>query len=87
MRTTIELPDELHRKLKAQAALKGLPVRELVMRFIDQGLQSFISSPVEVKKRQQPPPVIIPSSGKPIHPISKFKLKRIEEMEDEAKYS
>ncbi len=87
MRTTIELPDELHHKLKAKAALKGLSVRELVMKFIDQGLQSFISSPAELKKRRQPPPVIIHPTGRPILPVKKSKLRQIEEMEDEAKYS
>lgn len=34
MRTTIDIPDELHRRLKAQAAVEGRTIRELVLEFI-----------------------------------------------------
>ncbi len=35
MRTTIDIPDELHRELKAKAALEGRTVRELVIGLIE----------------------------------------------------
>ncbi len=38
MRTTLDLPDETFRRLKAQAALRGFKLKELVAQFIDRGL-------------------------------------------------
>jgi len=38
MRTTLDLPDETFRLLKAQAAMNGLKLKELVAQFIDRGL-------------------------------------------------
>lgn len=35
MRTTIDIPDELHRELKAKAALQGTTVRNLVVGLIE----------------------------------------------------
>ena len=38
MRTTLDLPDETFRKLKAEAALRGYKLKELVTEFIERGL-------------------------------------------------
>lgn len=38
MRTTIDLPDETFRQLKARAALSGLKLKDLVTQFIERGL-------------------------------------------------
>ena len=38
MRTTLELPDLLFRTLKARAALDGTTLKELMLRFVQQGL-------------------------------------------------
>ena len=38
MRTTLDLPDETFRKLKAEAALRGYKLKELVAEFIERGL-------------------------------------------------
>lgn len=38
MRTTLDLPDETFRRLKAQAALRGFKLKELVAQLIDRGL-------------------------------------------------
>jgi hypothetical protein len=38
MRTTIDLPDETFRQLKARAALSGLKLKELVTQLIERGL-------------------------------------------------
>ena len=42
MRTTLDLPDETFRKLKVQAALSGLKLKELVTQFIERGLDGKI---------------------------------------------
>ncbi len=39
MRTTIDLPDELFRQTKARAALDGTTLKDLVTRFVEQGLR------------------------------------------------
>ena len=41
MKTTIEVPDELYRKAKAQAALRGQKLKELV----EEGLRLVVESP------------------------------------------
>ncbi len=38
MRTTLDLPDDTFRKLKAEAALRGYKLKELVAEFIERGL-------------------------------------------------
>lgn len=38
MKTTLDLPDETFRKLKAEAALRGYKLKELVAEFIERGL-------------------------------------------------
>ncbi|WP_448566757.1 hypothetical protein [Thermus sp.] len=38
MRTTLDLPDPLYRRLKLQAAKEGKTLRELVIRYLEEGL-------------------------------------------------
>ena len=40
MRTTIDLPDEVFRQLKARAALEGLSMKTMVLAFIEHGLRA-----------------------------------------------
>ena len=39
MRTTLDLPDPVFRRLKAQAALEGLSLKDLIARYVTAGLQ------------------------------------------------
>lgn len=48
MKTTVELPDELYRRAKAEAALRGQKFRELV----DEGLRLVLETP---RKTRRPP--------------------------------
>ena len=45
MRTTLDLPDETFRQLKAQAALRGLELKELVTQLIQRGLATGVNAP------------------------------------------
>ncbi len=45
MRTTLDLPDETFRQLKAQAAMNGLKLKELVTQLIERGLAAGIAKP------------------------------------------
>lgn len=48
MKTTVEVPDELYRRAKAEAALRGRKLRDLV----EEGLRLVLEAPR--KKRGQP---------------------------------
>jgi hypothetical protein len=86
MRTTIELPDDLYRALKARAGLTGVTLKRLVQRLIEQGLRSPTGGAVP-GERHGPPPVIIPARGLSIPAVSGEELARLEEEEDEAKHA
>ena len=83
VRTTIDLPDSLHRAIKARASLTGVSVREHVQQLIERGL----CAPADAGAggRREPPPVIIPPRGVPIPALSRKELHRLEEEEDEMK--
>ena len=62
MRTTIDLPDDLFRQVKARAALDGLKLKDLVTRYVQQGLRGDTPpAPPEPasaapRQRSEPPP-------------------------------
>jgi hypothetical protein len=87
MRTTLDIPDDLYRSLKARAALSGVPVREIVTQLIDLGLRSVPSVASARDRRRVPPPVAIPPRGVPIAALSHDDKVRTEEIEDEAKHA
>ena len=84
MRTTIDLPDDLYRTLKARAALRGITLRELVRSLVEQGLRQPTGDGPRLGRpgRADPPPVIVPRTGKAIRALSATELRRIEEDED-----
>jgi hypothetical protein len=83
VRTSIDIPDDLYRALKARAALTGRTVRELVTKFVEQGLARPSAGPGT--GRREPPPVIVPARGIPIPALSRSNLRLSEEQEDEEK--
>ncbi len=68
MRTTLDLPDETFRQLKAQAALRGFKLKDLVTQFIEHGLAASVA-PDQAPPRY-PLPVAIAHTGYPI-PIAR----------------
>jgi plasmid stability protein len=54
MRTTIDIPDEVYRKLKVKAAMEGKTVREIVLR----GIQREIQPPSEKPMRRLTAPIL-----------------------------
>jgi hypothetical protein len=85
MRTTIDLPENLYRTLKARAGLSGITMRQLVQQLIEHGLRVPRNEPGG--SRHAPPPVIIPPRGVRIPALSREEIRRIEEEEDEAKHA
>lgn len=47
MRTTIDIPDDIYRKLKIKAAGEGQTVREITLRAIQQEISRSSASPVK----------------------------------------
>jgi len=85
MRTTIDIPDDLYRTLKARAGLSGITLRVLVQQLIEQGLR--MPRDQVPRRRHAPPPVIIAPRVVPIPALSRDEIRRIEEEEDEARHA
>lgn len=86
MRTTIDIPDELYRSLKARAALSGVPVREVVTRLLDLGLRAVPSAAVARNARRAAPPAAIQPRSVAIAALSHEEKVRAEDSDDEAKF-
>lgn len=78
MRTTIDLPDYLYRELKSRAALGGLTVRELITRYLGEGLHARPGVSGGARGRSAPP-VAIPATGKSIRALSRAELRKADQ--------
>ena len=84
MRTTLDLPDELFRQVKARAALKGTSIKTLLTRYIENGLHQPEKPPAAAGKRSKLP--IIKRRGKSVIPNLTPELQaRLEKGEDVGK--
>lgn len=66
MRTTLDLPEETFRQLKAQAALNGLLLKELVTQLIQRGLAAGVDTPMQ---GQQPSALPVATERLTVYPI------------------
>lgn len=69
MRTTIDLPDDLLRRAKASAALRGLKLKDLIASYVERGLEGS-NVPREARGRPGPLPEFVPRTGQPIRSLS-----------------
>lgn len=63
IRTSIDLPRDLHRRLHEVAAKKGCSARQLILQSIEHVIES--AEQQRPKRRLNLDPPIIPSTGKP----------------------
>ena len=63
MRTTIDLPDPLFRRMKTKAAMEGTSLKALITRFVEQGLADRGQRPERGRSARSPLPVIRPASA------------------------
>jgi len=63
VRTSIDLPRDLHRRLHEAAARKGCSARQLILRSIEQVVEE--STPKRPRRRLNLDMPIVPSTGKP----------------------
>ena len=54
MRTTIDIPDQLYRRLKARAAREGRPAKALIL----QGVDAVLAAEVRPKTTRVRPPLV-----------------------------
>jgi hypothetical protein len=76
MRTTIDLPDEIFRQVKARAALSGLKLKDLVTQFVEQGLKGAIS-PTAPKRQRSELAVVRLAQGKPLPSLSNAEIEAL----------
>ena len=96
MRTTLDLPDDTFRKLKAEAALRGFKLKELVAQFIERGLAAGDSPPGPVRphgafpvtneRTSYPIPIAREADGSVTPYLSNAQLYAILDEEDLAQY-
>ena len=84
MRTTLDLPDELFRQVKARAAMEGATLKDLLARYVLSGLRQPDPPAPRLLKRSKLP--IIKSRGKQvILNLTPERQAKLEEEEDFAK--
>ena len=64
VRTSIDIPRDLHRRLHEAAARKGCSARQLILRSIEQVVDA--AAPKRHRRHLSLDPPIVPSTGKPI---------------------
>jgi hypothetical protein len=76
MRTTVDLPDELLRRAKATAALRGLKLKDLIASFIERGLASS-APPREVRGHRRALPEFVKQTGQLIPSLTNAQVEDI----------
>ncbi len=84
MRTTLDLPDELLRQVKAKAALEGSTLKQLLTRYVENGLRQM-PDPSGCQHRRSELPVIPRSGKRSIANLTPELQAKFEENEDRAK--
>ncbi len=82
MRTTIDLPDELLRQVKAKAALDGLKLKDLIARFVEQGLRGASSHAASRKRQRSELPIARAATGRALPALSNTEIQRILDAEE-----
>jgi hypothetical protein len=83
MRTTIDLPDELLRQVKAKAALSGLRLKDLITRYVEQGLRGASPTP-PLRRRRSELPVARAATGSPLRSLCNADIQRLLDEEEAA---
>jgi len=84
MRTTIDLPEDLFRRIKARAALNGTTLKELFTRYVETGLRRSERGTGPVRAKRSEIPVAQPATGHPLPNLSHSDLWELLEDEDVA---
>ena len=77
MRTTIDLPDELLRQVKAKAALDGLKLKDLIARYVEEGLRGSPSRAATPRRQRSALPVARAATGRTLPALTNVEIQRI----------
>lgn len=84
MRTTIDLPDELLRQVKAKAALDGMKLKDLITRYVEQGLRGAPPPMASRRRRRSELPVARAATGRTLPALTNAEVQRILDEEEAA---
>ena len=65
VRTSVDIPRDLHRRLREAAARRGCSARQLILRGIEQAVEEPVAA--KPKRRLDLTKPLVPSRGKPIN--------------------
>lgn len=82
MRTTVDLPDAVYRRLKVRAGLRGISLKQLLLEFVQRGLREAGAAG---RGRRAAAPIAIPAAGRALRGLGARAWRRMEEREDEAR--
>ena len=79
----IDLPDELLRQAKAKAALDGMELKDLIIRFVQQGLGPVaMPSAAPIGCQRSELPVVRAATGRPLPASTNVDIHRLLEEEE-----
>jgi len=78
VKTTLEIPDDLFREMKAAAALRGIKLRDFVTDAITGHLARMKSKKSQWSERFPPPPKVAKSELRRIHQLIQDESERID---------
>jgi hypothetical protein len=84
MRTTIDFPDDLFREVKARAALDGLKLKDLITRYVEQGLRQRAAAAPSRLQRSDELPVARKATGHTLPALTNADIQRILDEEETA---
>lgn len=85
MRITIDLPDELLRQAKASAKLEGVKLKDLIIRYVQEGLRqdALPSAPLLTRQRSELP-IARAATGRLLPALTNTDIHRILDTDDTA---
>ena len=83
VRTTIDLPDELLRQVKAKAALDGMKLKDLITHYVEQGLRGAPPA-APLRQRRSELPVARAATGRTLPVLTNAEIQRILDDEEVA---
>jgi hypothetical protein len=82
MRTTIDLPTPLFRRIKAKAALEGTSLKRLITHYVERGLNDGDTAMLATKPVRSAIPLIRPATGTPLPALRNADIHDILDQED-----
>lgn len=82
MRTTIDLPDDLLRQVKAKAAIDGMKLKDLIIHYVEQGLKGAPSPTAPLRRQRSELPVARAATGHTLAALTNAEIQRILDKEE-----